>query len=259
VPNKAKRTPDVAQIEGWAANGYLIIGRKIVAVDPGVPRIAREMVDYVEKELGRPAGDITLAAVTHFHIDHIGGLGALQELTGCGIALPAKARPFVEERRRIPFPRPRRWLHMVYTDNWQRNPTPQLKDIREIPLLGLPFYSPPCPFRVDTWLEDGQKMPDAPGWKVLYTPGHSADSICFWHASSGSLMSGDMVLGNHNGPPQANAYCLSRTQTKASLKRLLELPVRRLYPGHGPQQQADELLDGILDTLSEDPRLLGRF
>ncbi|MDP8255652.1 MAG: MBL fold metallo-hydrolase [Candidatus Alcyoniella australis] len=244
--------PQIVRIEGWTANGYLIVGQKIVVVDPGVPRLVRSMLHYVEHELKRPASDISWATVTHYHNDHVGGMGLLQQISGCQVALPALARPFVEQGARIPFPRPLRWLHMLAVHNRQRNPTPTPRDAWQTEKIGLPLISPRPKFDVHAWLDEGDALPDAPGFTALFTPGHSADSTCLWHEQSGSLFSGDMLLGNFEGPPQANAYCLSRTKTIASLQRLADLPIKRLFPGHGPLHSGEYLAKEAVETLRTD-------
>lgn len=67
---------------------------------------------------------------------------------------------------------------------------------------------------------------------ALVTPGHTRDSICLWNASTGALFTGDLVLGTgtavlDDAPGALNDYM-------ASLRRLLELRPRTIYPGHGP-------------------------
>jgi glyoxylase-like metal-dependent hydrolase (beta-lactamase superfamily II) len=94
-----------------------------------------------------------------------------------------------------------------------------------------------------------RRLPDEPSWRdlrdgeivragdtdlvVIATPGHAADHVCFWDARQGWLYTGDMVVagssvmipGGHGG--NVREYL-------ASLERLLQLPVRRIFPGHGP-------------------------
>ena len=69
--------------------------------------------------------------------------------------------------------------------------------------------------------------------RVLHTPGHAPDHLCFWHEPTRAVFCGDLVVkgttvwipGNEHG--DVGAYV-------ASLQRVLALEPARLYPAHGP-------------------------
>lgn len=68
--------------------------------------------------------------------------------------------------------------------------------------------------------------------EVMHLPGRSPGGIALWESGSGSLFTSDMLYDGSSGaawpPDEPAAYC-------ESLGCLLELPVRRVYPGHyGP-------------------------
>ncbi|HMS58657.1 MAG TPA: MBL fold metallo-hydrolase [Tepidiformaceae bacterium] len=65
--------------------------------------------------------------------------------------------------------------------------------------------------------------------RVLKTPGHSTDSICYYIEEEGVLFSGDTLLGSSTTTVgDLGAY-------RRSLKTLLELPnLKVICPGHGP-------------------------
>lgn len=76
------------------------------------------------------------------------------------------------------------------------------------------------------------KQPVFDSLAALVTPGHTRDSICLWNATTGALFTGDLVLGTgtavlDDAPGALGDYM-------ASLRRLLELGPRTIYPGHGP-------------------------
>jgi len=65
---------------------------------------------------------------------------------------------------------------------------------------------------------------------ALYTPGHSADHLCFWIAEDRALFSGDLVLGKGSSMvtyPEGNVADYLR-----SLERVAALKPRLLFPGH---------------------------
>ncbi len=67
---------------------------------------------------------------------------------------------------------------------------------------------------------------------VMLTPGHRFDHCCLWHAPSGDLFAGDLMAGRGTvviaSPEGEMAAYL------ASLRRIQALPVRLIWPGHGP-------------------------
>jgi endoribonuclease LACTB2 len=65
--------------------------------------------------------------------------------------------------------------------------------------------------------------------QVLYTPGHSPDSTCFYLEDEGILFTGDTILGGSSTTVQDLAAYMQ------SLRRLRALPnLRVICPGHGP-------------------------
>ncbi|HVA91653.1 MAG TPA: MBL fold metallo-hydrolase [Chloroflexota bacterium] len=67
---------------------------------------------------------------------------------------------------------------------------------------------------------------------ALHTPGHSADHLCFHLPQRGVLFAGDLVAGTGTvfiAPPDGDL-----AQYLASLRLVLKLSLRRVFPGHGP-------------------------
>jgi len=65
---------------------------------------------------------------------------------------------------------------------------------------------------------------------ALYTPGHSADHLCFWIDDDRALFTGDLVLGKGSSMvtyPEGDVAAYLR-----SLERLIELKPTILFPGH---------------------------
>lgn len=65
---------------------------------------------------------------------------------------------------------------------------------------------------------------------ALYTPGHSADHLCFWIAEDRAVFTGDLVLGKGSSMvtyPEGNVAAYLR-----SLERVEALNPRMLFPGH---------------------------
>jgi glyoxylase-like metal-dependent hydrolase (beta-lactamase superfamily II) len=81
---------------------------------------------------------------------------------------------------------------------------------------------------------------------VVATPGHTSDHVAFFDARTGSLFTGDAVLGRGTSvidPPEGDLAAYLR-----SLRRMRELGPRTIYPGHGPVVlRAVAKLDEYLD------------
>ena len=67
---------------------------------------------------------------------------------------------------------------------------------------------------------------------VVPTPGHTADHVAFHEPETGALFTGDAVVGRGTtfiDPPDGDVAAYLR-----SLRRMLDLRPRTIYPGHGP-------------------------
>ena len=68
--------------------------------------------------------------------------------------------------------------------------------------------------------------------RAVHTPGHSPDHLCFLLEGEGVLFTGDAVLGRGTSvvdPPDGDMAAYMR-----SLRAMLDLAPRAIYPGHGP-------------------------
>lgn len=68
--------------------------------------------------------------------------------------------------------------------------------------------------------------------KVLFTPGHTAGSVCFYEGKHKLLFSGDTLFNNAVG--RTDLHSSSSEQLKNSLQKLSKLQIEFLLPGHGP-------------------------
>ena len=84
-------------------------------------------------------------------------------------------------------------------------------------------------------LEDGHLVPAGSGMlRVLHTPGHASDHVCFFDEASDTLYSGDLlVAGGTVLIPASSGGSLA--DYLASLARVRALRPARVLPGHGPE------------------------
>jgi glyoxylase-like metal-dependent hydrolase (beta-lactamase superfamily II) len=89
-------------------------------------------------------------------------------------------------------------------------------------------------------------LPGFEDWQVIHTPGHSWDSCCFYHRPSGSLITGDTLLGsNKKGRPVKPSVYANPVQLARSVKLLRRLKPQAVYPGHGACFSGTGLLDHL--------------
>ena len=100
-------------------------------------------------------------------------------------------------------------------------------------MYGIPYDPSPDPV---SFLDENTEMSfGGANIKILYTPGHSPASICFYSASDGWLIGGDVLfyesIGRTDLPGGDHNTLLNSIRTQ-----LFPLPAETIvYPGHGPQ------------------------
>ncbi len=80
---------------------------------------------------------------------------------------------------------------------------------------------------VDIELEEGDKIKN---FEVIHTPGHSKGGICLWDGEN--LICGDTIFAN--GGVGRIDIGGDYNDMKKSVKKLNQLSVKNLLPGHGP-------------------------
>lgn len=85
-------------------------------------------------------------------------------------------------------------------------------------------------------------------FEVFHLPGHSPGSIALYERNSEILFSGDVI---YDGPLAYNEnHAEEMRQYVASMKRLLDLPVRVVHGGHYPSFGRDRMQSIVRDFLS---------
>jgi glyoxylase-like metal-dependent hydrolase (beta-lactamase superfamily II)/8-oxo-dGTP pyrophosphatase MutT (NUDIX family) len=180
-------------------NCYLIYNsREILVVDPASPdedeqQVLAGCVDELLAE-GRTVREIVL---THMHPDHVGGVNALKQ--------------HLEKTHRARAPG---------VAGHELTATALGDDIR-----------------VDRFIPDGEtiELEGEPriSLRALHTPGHARGHLCFYEARTGTLISGDNIVGLGSvliDPPEGNMR-----DYLASLERMRALPnLSVIFGGHGP-------------------------
>lgn len=155
--------------------------------------------------LGIPWRKTRLVVSTHAHCDHVGANRAVQEASGCEVALHRVGKGFLDTGdRRSPW-----WDY---------------------------YHQQAEPFACTRGLEDGEEVPVGPHrFRVLHTPGHAADGIVLYEPRARVLLSSD-TLWERDIPVITEAVEGDGAVDAllGSLDRIAGLEIHRVFPGHGP-------------------------
>jgi len=231
----------IHQVKTRLVNTYVIeYPDRLFVMDVAV-RCHRYVLGFIEQELKRDIHDVVLVTCTHDDPDHMGGVRRLATLCNAEIAIPNHAgilrskflgdpagffiRAVTALREGL---RARMWT-MYFNPGRGRSAR---KKPRYAGKKGLMKLSRGLKQRHR--MAGNENLPGFEDWRVLHTPGHSWDSCCFYHEDSGSLLSGDTLLGSakQNKVVVPSIYA-NAGQMEKSLSVLRNLNIKTVYPGHG--------------------------
>jgi glyoxylase-like metal-dependent hydrolase (beta-lactamase superfamily II) len=184
-------------------NSYIISAPSgdCIIIDPGCfDRMERaELKSFIEDHRLKPVRLIN----THCHIDHILGNAFVAKEWNLGLEIHKGEIPVLESGTMVSG------------------------------MYGVPYEPSPAPA---SFLEEGDKIVlDGHELEVLFTPGHSPASICFYNAADGWVIGGDVLfyesIGRTDLPGGDHATLLKNIREK-----LFVLPNdTTVYPGHGQE------------------------
>ena len=176
-------------------NSFIIGDREVAVLDPG-PGDAVHLAALLAAIGGRP---VTAILLTHTHLDHSAGAGALAKATGAPLWFGGRHR----------LSRPARFLEF--------NPLSRGCDWRTVP---------------DRVLADGEAIEiGGVGLTVVATPGHCANHLSFGLTGTEWLLTGDHVMGWNStlvAVPDG-----SMADYLASLEKVIAMPYATYLPAHG--------------------------
>lgn len=99
-----------------------------------------------------------------------------------------------------------------------------------------PERDPLCPIPVQP-LDEGEVIRvEGATLRAVHTPGHAPDHLCFYLEEEKALFTGDVVLGAGTSVIPADSGDMGLYLS--SLRRILELDIEWIAPGHGPRIDA---------------------
>jgi len=199
---------------GLDSNIYLIVDEVVTLIDSGTgqnfSRVRQNLSDF-----GLKPSDIDLLIDTHCHFDHTGGNLDFFK-AGCEIAIHESEADLLR--------RGDKFITMAQFFGENPEPIEVARELREGDRINL-----------------GESV-----LEVIHTPGHTYGSICLHEPNLGILFSGDTVFLGDVGRtdlPTSDVNDLAR-----SLRKLVGLKLRSLYPGHGPsakENASEQILTAI--------------
>ncbi|MBC7359589.1 MAG: MBL fold metallo-hydrolase [Desulfacinum sp.] len=209
---------------GPCSGAYVLHGGRTL-IDTG------NMLGLVDelRELG-PVEHLERILLTHAHFDHVGGMAEIYSVTAPDLFVHKLTREYLKLLR-PPFPEFFK----------------SLEEAGKIHFVG-----------------DGDVIEGDPPLEVLHLPGHTAGDLAFYWRDARALFGGDALLPHKERfgaiLSKPDEVLGGRMQDKVNtLKRLLSLPIRHLFPGHGEpvlhkgDQQVKIALVTLYQALHEDP------
>ncbi|MEE6163379.1 MULTISPECIES: MBL fold metallo-hydrolase [unclassified Mycolicibacterium] len=199
-------------------NTYLLIGRRPILVDCGMPTSGDRIWNGITKA-GVDPTDLEMIIVTHGHVDHFGAAAELQARTGAPVAaheadLPTYLAGHSDRTKRQPIG--------VFGHIFTRTPPPN--EVTQ-------------PLQPDLLLAGEYHLDDhGVDARIIHTPGHTPGSVSVL-LDQGDLIAGDMLTGGFLGllqyRPSNPPFHDDPDQALDSLQTALNLRPHTLHIGHG--------------------------
>jgi glyoxylase-like metal-dependent hydrolase (beta-lactamase superfamily II) len=182
-------------------------------------------------EGSRPAAIV----LTHGHFDHVGALETLAEEWDAPIYAHPLERPYLEGRSSYPPADPSVGGGLMATLSrfYPRSPIDVGARLRTLP--------------------DSGDVPGMPGWRWIFTPGHSVGHVSLWREADRSMIVGDAFVttgqesayavatqrAEMHGPP--TYFTVDWGAAAASVRELASLEPELAVTGHGEPMRGPEM------------------
>ena len=181
--------------------------KQAICIDPGDE--AERIVETLEQY------GLTLQAIalTHAHLDHVGGVAALKKLKSEAKINLHKGDEFMYQA----LPEQPAWIGIPRAQ-WA--------------VLGFAFEPPPA---IDEYWTDGQKYPVGElNFEVLHCPGHTPGHVVFYEPAERKVFVGDVLFAGSIGRTDLPGGSTEQLLTSIRSKLLTLADDVEVYSGHGP-------------------------
>lgn len=232
---------DVAYLRTAIAN-VVFFGRPgdraWVLIDAGIPGSASAIAGAAGRRFG-PGARPSAIILTHGHFDHVGALVTLARRWDVPVFAHEMEMPYITGRSAYPPPDPSVGGGLMAAMAWAypRGPIDISERARLLP-------------------KDGT-VPGMPGWRWVFTPGHTPGHVAFFRDEDRTLIAGDAFITVRqesalavlsqtpeiHGPPAY--YTQDWSAAWGSVRALNDLKPERVISGHGVPLHGQTLRAGL--------------
>ncbi len=212
-------------------HAYVLKGEAVTLVDCGPMTEEAEHAFVTQlKEHRLSIDDIDQVVLTHHHADHVGLLNLMKphvRVIGHQLNERYISQDPVFKQRQVDFMVP--FFQQLGVPLRQNECEKMVKQ----------SYTYSCTSHVDEVIKEGDRLSGHEHFFVMETPGHAQSHLSFLDERTGNFIGGDLLLTTISSnplmeaPDEGEERQKSLLQYKASLNRLLRLPIKTIYPGHG--------------------------
>jgi hydroxyacylglutathione hydrolase len=202
--------PGIHQVDGVNGNCYIVIRDGLTVIDTGIPGSGNKILAYIRNVLHREPAEIRTVIITHFHMDHVGGITTLKiAAPDVKVAIGKADAGYVSGQIALP-------VH------------PGIKGLM-LRIAGVVMS--PGTFRPDILLDDGDRID---GLLCIGIPGHTPGSIGLLDESTGTFFAGDILRYDGNCLTEGPAgFTMDLGGSRRSIQKICALDFNILLPGHG--------------------------
>jgi glyoxylase-like metal-dependent hydrolase (beta-lactamase superfamily II) len=210
---------------GGAMNICLLVeGGKITMIDAGLPGSSAAILAYLE-EIGLAPQAIRRIIITHDHVDHVGGLAEMLELSRAEVWAHRNDAAVIEGTVPRPGTPPERIEAMLAAIPAEQRVAAEarMKRMNKI-----------TPAVVDLRLVGGEELNILGGVQILHSPGHTAGHLCLYLSPGSLLIAGDLLrLEDGVIRESPSRFAADAEQALASAKRVVSMGFEGFIGYHG--------------------------
>lgn len=181
--------------------------KRAICIDPGDD--SAEIVSAIDKH----GFELQAIAVTHAHLDHVGGVSSLKKIKPGADIMIHRADEFIYEA----LPEQAAWIG-IPREQW--------------PAFGFDFAAPP---KADGYWEDGQtyKVGELE-FEIIHCPGHTPGHVVLFEKSERKVFVGDVLFAGSIGRTDLPGGSTEQLMQSITNKLLPLGDDVEVYSGHGP-------------------------
>jgi glyoxylase-like metal-dependent hydrolase (beta-lactamase superfamily II) len=202
--------PGIHQVDGVTGNCYIIARDSLTVIDTGMPGSSRKILAYITGTLHRKPEEIGAIVLTHFHMDHTGGVAALKKgAPGAKIAVHESDAAYISGKIA----------------------PPRHAGAKGVLLHVLGKVLGPKPTEPDILLKDGDRVD---GLLCVHTPGHTPGSTGFLDERARVFFAGDTLRSDDKSiGPGPESFTMNPGDERESIRRIATLDFDTILAGHG--------------------------